>query len=355
MFEIINYLNKIIELFVSCVTLGLFKDIVNILPKSDSPASLALAWAVTVARYAIVGFIIYAVTRRYIGRYAILATAIAVVAMVLVTQPWTTVNEVAERFGGLDAVMKDYSLTRYSPSLLKVGYINNSLNLAYNYTESLEKAVVSAKNASYIKINVPHIENNTLTFRTVSLEWIFYLITLVAIFLVFYILKHLNKYIAVIVASSLFAMFFLGISTRLIFDIALVLALILAAWYVFKFAKVLAIYPIVVAVMLLLSLVELPKFYLFITLVALMYLTLIPVFYAVGIAVAEIGEVIERRDKFGMKVKPKKVIEERAGVWDKFAVAVILSAVFLIAIVLFGANIYGLMTFIGIVASLFRS
>lgn len=355
MFETIGHLNKIIELFITIITLGLFKDITNLLPKSSNLASLTLAWAIIIGRYAVIAFIIFVIANKYIRRYAIPATIITVVAIVMLTQPWITVNEIAGRFGGIDVVMKDYNLTRYYPSLLAVDIVNSTFNLVYSYIESLEKAVIVMKNATSIKAGVPHIENNTVTFRTVSFEWMFYLIALVAILLVFYILKHLNKYIAVLVVASLFAMFFFKISAKLIFVCTLILALILISWYVFKFVKVLVVYPIIIAIILMLSLIELPRSILFIILVVLMYISLLPVFYIIGIVVAEIGEIIERREKFGMKVKPKKIIEEKTGEWDKIAVALILSAVFLIAIVLFGANIYGIMTFIGMMMALFRS
>jgi len=348
-------INEIIEWFVNLITLGLFKDIINLLPESNNPASLALAWSLHIARYVIIAFIIYSIAKRVLHRYALLVTAIATVLIVVLTQPWIAVEETAERISGVDAIMKDYSPTKYKPSLLSVNVVNNTLNTIYSYAEVVESSVAVVRNATSIKVGIPYIENYTVKFKQVSFEWLFYLLTLIAIFITFYILKHLNKYLAVVVALSLFAIFLLGVDVKLIFTIALILALFLSAWYVFKHVKILAVYPIVIAIMLILSLIELPKLLLFCILISLMYISLIPVFYVIGSVIAEVGEIIERREKFGMKVKPKKVIEERTGEWDKLAVAIILSAVFLVAIVLFGANMYGLATFIGLTISLFRS
>jgi len=347
--------NKIIEWFINLITLGLFKDIINLLPENNNPASLALAWALYIARYIIIAFIIYSIAKRVLHRYALPVAAIATVFIIVLTQPWIAVEESAERIGGIDVIMQDYNLTKYEPSLLTVDVINSTLNMFYNYTKVVESSVAVVKNITSVKVGVPYIENYTVKFKQVSFEWLYYFLILIAIFLTFYVLKHLNKYLAVVVALSLFAIFLLGVDVKLIFTIALILALFLSAWYIFRYVKILAVYPLVVVIMLTLTLIELPRLVLFCILISLMYLSLIPVFYVIGSVIAEAGEIIERREKFGMKVKPKKIIEERTGEWDKLAVAIILSTVFLITIFLFGANVYGLITFIGLTISLFRS
>jgi len=307
------------------------------------------------------GIAIYIVSSKILDRFgydsqlALLFTAGVIVLAAIFTQPWNIAEDLSVRLGGFERAIGDVNPVNYTPTLLKSFPFNYTIGSVYYGVSLLDQSLEGLRNATAITTQVPDIGSDyKVTMTTISFDWLYYVIVFIIIAITFYVLKHFNRYVA-IVAVGIEVALLLGISANLVVTLLLIALFVIAsAWLIKKGYVVWAIYPIIVAVLLTLTLVSLPKGLLVIILSVLLYLSLIPIFYAIGLFIAGVGELVEHREKFGLKVKPKKVIEETAGEWDAIAVAVVLSGLFLASIALYGATILGIGTFLALSTLLFK-
>jgi len=348
MIPFVQELSNAIFQAISIITLGIFADISDLIPSHSDPSSLALAWVIIIARLGLATLAVFAVTRKLIPQFSIPITLGVLAILVAFTQPWTLAEETATRIGGFEKAMSDTTVVSFTPHLLLFEPTRMVFSKVYDGVNMLQVAFSSLKNITSVQMQVPDVEDYKLTMNTISFDWMYYIIALGIILASFYVLKHVNKYLAVAVAGIEIALLF-GISSNLVVTITLIGLFLVLAIYLFKKGYyVVGLYPVIVAVLLVLSMVSLPKNVLLLILMVLMYVSLIPVFYLIGLMFAGFGSIVEHREKLGMKVKPKKVIEEQAGEWDALAVAIVLSGLFLVSIALLGANVFGLATFVGL-------
>jgi len=354
-------LENAIHQILTVITLGLFSDISHLIPPQADPTSTLIAYLVVIARFAIAGVAIYLVASKILDRLgydpamAILIVAGVLIVIALITHPWVIAKDLSDRLGGFERAMNDYRPVKFTPTLLRSPPFNYTIGSVYYGVSMLNRSLEQLKSATSLKMTLPDVGSGyRITTKTVTFNWIYYLITFVIIGLTFYILKSVSKWLALTVVGVEVALL-LGISAGLVVTIVLIGLFVVASVYLIKSGYVVwSIYPIIVAVLLALSLISLPKALLIVILSVLLYLSLIPVFYAIGWFIAGVGELVEQREKFGLKVKPKKVIEEQAGVWDEVAIAVVLSALFLVSIALYGATILGVGTFMALSLMILR-
>jgi len=334
---------------VSIVTLGTYSDINTILVPSSSDVSALLATILVLLKLIMPTLAAYAIADRLAGKQvAIIAAAATLIAVAVFTQPWAQMADVSSRISMLQTGLADDSPIEYTPTLLRDGPVN----VALNYTElALDKFAGSAallKNATTISFGVPFSNEK------VRIDWLYYALIVALAAVGFFVVKQYNKYLAIaVIAVAVYLL--LGIPAELTARIVLLIAMVAAAYLLQKVHPVLVLYPAVAAALLLISMLTLPTNVVLVVLLVLMFLSLVPLFYFVGIVIAGVGKVVEEREKLGMKVRPKKMIEETAGQWDPVAVAIVLTSIFVAALALFGATIYGIGTFVGMAVGLIRS
>jgi len=327
---------------IKVLTLGTYSDINLLLSPSPNNTSTVLAMLIIVLKYALLATAIYAFTSRFTSsKNAVMVTAAALLVAVIITQPWTQGNEISSRISMLQNGFADNSEVKFNPTLLKswpakdvIGFTSAALGSVYNATSSLKSATT---------IKTPFME----------IDWIYYVVLIIVSALAFYVLKTYSKLLAISV-PAIMVMMLIGLPLQLVVAIILVIVLAVVAYYLQKLHPVLSIYPAVFAALVIISLISIPTNVLIALLMVLMFISLIPVFYLVGILLAGFGKVVEEREKLGMKIRPKKLIEETAGQWDPIAVAIILTALFVVVLAIFGANLYGIGTFVGLSVGLVR-
>jgi len=353
-YEDMVLMDDVIANLINVLSLGIYQDIQNILHPHSSPASTALAWAIVVARFVFMALAVYAVVRKFAPNLTIPAIIASVVLATVVTQPWHVAEGISNRIGGFEEAMSCTDLVDYNPSLLKFPVIRDIISFIGDALEKAEQGFNSIKNSTVISIPLPSISGNSLSLKPVTVEWLYYLIVFVIVLLTILVLKNVSRAVMVVAVLVEVALL-MGVALNVVALIVVILLLFVLTYYLVRHRWfVLAIYPFTIAMLLTLDMLKIPENTLLMLLVALMYLSLIPVFYAVGLTMAGVGEVIEHREKLGMKIKPKKVIEEAAGEWDARVVAVILTGIFMIAVMLYGANIFAVLTFLGMTAMVFR-
>ncbi len=347
MFESIPALDNALNI----VTLGIYKDLLSLIPQHASPSSIALAWIVLIARYALAGVAIYLVANRFLDRkLSLMVVAVALVAIVAVTQPWSLAGEMAKRMGGFESAISSAKMVDYDPSVIKAFEpIFDGVNYANSFMHGIRE------NVSNIKVPILDVRNGKIGLESVSFGWIYYVLAFAIILLTFYFVKSVSGKLAFALVMAEVGLL-LGIGTNLISIILICFALAYMAYLLIsKGYIVVSVYPIVVIALLVLSLFEIPKGLLVWILLILMYLVLIPMFYLIGWLIAGFGEILEGREKFGLKVKPKKVLEEQVGVWDELAIAIVLAGLFMVVVGVYGLNLVGIGTFTALSIMLFKS
>jgi len=349
-----EFITDVINFIVSIMTLGIYNDISNLIEPTSNPSSSAIAYAITIARVVFAGVTTFVILRKLCDRFklneriVIFGTVAMVIVYIAITQPWVVAEDLSNRIGGFTEALSDYDVVEYSPTLLNTFPVNVFMDVVYNGVDSLDGVFSWMRNKTSFSVSLPDVGRNGVTSTDVSFDWLYFLIVIALVLIVFYILKHFNKVLAVIAVVTIISLG-LGISANLIITLILVGFMVyLSVMLVKKGRYIVSIYPVLFSALLVLSLIQIPKSMLIILLLVLMYLALIPAFYLVGLAIAGVGEVLEQREKFGMKVKPKKVIEESVGEWDELAVSVVLSGIFMLSIALYGTTLLGLITFIAI-------
>ena len=355
-------INKTIEYAINLASLGTWADLSSILQNAPhEPSATALAWALAILKWGLLFSALFFFFRTVCDRLGftslvalILSAAALIPILLFYNTPWNDADIMA---GRISAFMHAFEEDRdYVPSLYR------AVNLTTVPIKMLNGSISGVVSSLPKNGTIPVVSGQqglpAITTAEVDLSWLGVAIYLALAAGIAYVLLRLSKLLAGLA-------FFVILAVAMGFRediIASVVAIVLCAyltlllvrserWSKFRF---LACYPLAVIVVLILYILQPPGWILTPGLIVALVLTLFPLFYVVGIAFYMVGEVLERREKLGMKVKPKKVIEEQAGEWDPVMVAVLLTAIFIAAVSLFGLTLSGLGVFLSTSYGLFK-
>jgi len=309
-------LDWIAERIVNLLTLGLYSSIVGIIDPAKPNEVLSIV--VAGARIAISFFVLFLLMKKVCDRIGLadwIPPVLALIATALIAylfHPWLAAEK--------------------------------SVRLMMGFVKTLS-------DESSVRVHTPFSPIASLHVSPPFSGWAGDLFTVFACAAAFYVLKAVDGKLA-LVSSAALASVLTGAKPLL--AITILAAGLLASYALRKFG-IASLLPIGISLSAAVSALQLPKWLALLLLTASMITVLISIFYIAGKAVSVVGSVKEKRAKWGMKVKPKKVLEEEAGEWDAAAVAIVLTFLFLASVTLFGATAVGLGTFAAMLVTAFRS
>ena len=358
----LTLINRTAEYAINLASLGTWSDLqLQLQNTSPEPSAIAFAWILTVLKWALLFsalFFGFRIVCDRLGFTSLAALIVAVLALIPIlafyNTPWNDADIMASRISAfMHAFEEDH---HYVPSLYR------AVNLTAVPIKMLNGSISGVVSSLPKNGTIPVVSGQqglpAITTAEVDLSWLGAAICLALAAGIAYVLLRLSKLLAGLA-------FFVILAVAMGFRediIASVVAIALCAYLAFLLVRgerwsefrFLACYPLAVIVILVLYILQPPGWILTPGLIIALVLTLFPLFYVVGIAFYMVGEVLERREKLGMKVKPKKVIEEQAGEWDPVMVAVLLTAIFIAAVSLFGLTLSGLGVFLSTSYGLFK-
>lgn len=342
--EWLTNLTKPVETGINVVTLGLYGDISSMFTGSETTTEMQVVAAIlTVVKWILLFMALYFISRWICRRikltnFVVLAVTIIAVALICVfyNNPMNDYEVISMRLSSLAEAMST-NIT-FKPDIVSV---MSGVNLTGYIDERIPR-----------NITVPVFTSSggvpTITMQNADVSWlrvvIYLLIILVALIVITKVSRVLGGLIAVLGIGAI-----LNFSNDVMVTILLSLILIVVvSTIIFRFSRnrfVIA-YPIGLLVVLACYLIQPPSSILIPLLILALLLMLFPVFYLFGALIYMLGEVVEGREKLGMKVKPKRVVEEKVGRWDPVAVGIVLTSLFTLILVLYGVSIQGLGVFL---------
>ena len=345
----------ILEEFMKVLTLGTYSDLSTVLKTfSGAEAGTPIVVAATVFKWGLIVLSIYAVVHFVASRlnftrlFELAVTAAIVVAVILfIATPVETMEVVKNHVSPFVAALSSSKQVDYTPYLLnKTLYLGKILELTSNAFDSLNAFVPSS-------ISVPTMQKG-LQPQSVSIAWLPFLIDVVIVIAVVYVISKLNSMVAA-VAGLILLLSVVKIDTT---SASVLFALLLSAVAMYVLVRIGAYpflaYPIALMAILVLYLVQPPVNVLSLCLVLITVMTLYPLFYVFAWLLYGTGELLEKREKLGMKKKPVRYVEERAGEWDISYTAFLMTALFSTIMAVYGLTFLGIGTFFAVFFSLVK-
>ena len=266
-----------------------------------------------------------------------IATAVTVIVIcVSLTNPFADMDSINVRFSKISGAFSQGDVT-YTPSLLKDVPFQNPLRILLSEVPT--------------NVSAPIIEDDQWTFKEFNIAPVLLIFMLLAT-IVF--LTRFNKWATVVVGSLIVATL-IGLSDAKILDVIIITAAVALCYYLLRTKiRFLVVYPIALSLLAILDILQPPSNIAFTVFGVVFVLSLIPVFYIVGLFLMSIGAMRETRTKFGMKKKPIKIVEEEAGQYDPLVTSLILSLLFTASIILYGTTMGALGFFVTTVVGLLK-
>jgi len=270
-----------------------------------------------------------------------IATAVTVLVICLFfTNPFVDMDSIEVRFSKIVGAISssDSSNLTYTPSLLSDIPFQNPIRIALSKIPT--------------NVSAPAIENDQFVFKEFNVTGVLLIVMLVAAII---LLSKLSKLITIVVCSLIVATL-IGLSDEKILDVVIIVSSFVVCYLLLRTKTLwfLVTYPIALSMLAAVDILQPPVNVVFIVSGIVFVISLIPVFYIIGLFLKSIGAIRETRTKFGMKKKPAKVIEEYAGEYDPLVVSVILSALFTASIILYGTTIGAIGFFTATVVGILR-
>ena len=359
MLQAVNQSISLIEKGVNFLTFGSYSDLSSLLtPSTQEPSAAIFASILVVVKWfllLVAIFIFWKIACDKLGFTAVVALALtgaSVMAILLFyNTPMHDFDVLQSRASGFIHAFNNES-TNYTPSLIQplLAYTEMPINFTNN-------TLMAARNAVPGNITVPVIQSNgalpSISSTSVNTSWVGWLIYLLLIALSIYIISRFSKLLAGLVAFIIFGLAINLPDKTIACTIIIVVCAALVYVLIGRFT-ILAAYPAAIIMLTLAYMLQPPQYILLTLLTSSLILSLLPVFYAFGYILYAAGEIVEGRQKLGLKTKPKKVIDEVYGQWDVNAVAVVLTLLFVVITILFGISLQGLGTFLAITAGLLK-
>ncbi|RLI84683.1 hypothetical protein DRP07_00230 [Archaeoglobales archaeon] len=340
---------------INILSLGSYNDLNSLISTTETnTAATVFAWVLTVLKWGMAAFAIFSILRYVLDKLgftpvmAVILTAIAMVGIfAFYNTPWNDASIVQSKVSGFMHAMNNTAVN-YTPSLIQpiIAAMTGPISAVNSSIGYLNSSLPS-------NLTVPTIQGRSIASTTVNTSWIAWAIFIAIVALAIYIISRFNRLIAGIVAVVLF-MVALSIPDDLIASVITIIVCAGLAYVLFRHVKILSAYPIAIAILTLAYMIQPPQAVLILMLIAVFIISLLPFFYGVGALLYGVGEIVESRERFGMKKKPKKVIEEYAGEWDPVMIALVLTLFFTGVIVLFGASLSGFGIFLTNTVALLR-
>jgi len=342
----------------SYLTLGSYGDLTSLLaPTTPEATASAFAWGLTALKWILLCLAIFLFWRWVCERLklidlipVLLTVATVIVALWFYNTPWNDAETIAMRVSSFSNALSSTSVN-YTPSVLQP-----MINLTKMPVDFIDDTLKTVENSIPKNITAPVIQGDgslpTIGSSEFDTSWLRFLVYALLSFASIYLLSRISKVLAGVIAAIIFLLA-INISNDTIACIILIIACLAAIWLLRK-TKILIAYPLTVIILCLAYILQPPQNILLLFLIAAFVVSLLPIFYGVGAGLYTAGEILEAREKLGMKLKPKKAIEEYAGRWDVNAVAIILTLLFVAIIGLFSVSLSGLGTFLAISVALLR-
>jgi len=342
-------INKTIEYAINLASLGTWSDLSSILQNAPhEPSATALAWALAILKWGLLFSALFFFFRTVCDRLGftslvalILSAAALIPILLFYNTPWNDADIMA---GRISAFMHAFgSEHNYTPALCEA--VNLTALPIRTLNESASGFATLLPNNTTMPAIVSQQGMPAVAVVNVDLSWLGFALCLAMAVAAAYLLSRFSRLVAALALFIVIAAL-MGLKAELLASVVLIVLCIYLAWLAVKHKPVLACYPLAVVLVLCLYIAQPPGWILTPGLIAALILTLFPLFYAVGMTFYAVGEIMESREKLGMKVKPKKVIEEQVGEWDPVMVAAILTLLFVAVVSLFGLTLSGLGVFL---------
>lgn len=337
------------------VTVGIYRDLSNVISASQKLDSGIFSIVAVVLKYLITFLALYSIASLIAGRIGVdrkfaLAASLAVMAVAAATvaNPSEMMKNVDDRIGKYLGALSDGSVRGYVPTLIKgIHPIEEVIKVTWYPVDYVTNKIPS-------NVTVPTLSPG-LKSTEVDVSWIKTVFAIIFAALLVYLVSKFSKVAALIVASIYVTPIF-GVTTDMQSVITTIIASIVGAYFLISRKLIpLSIYPISIAIVLIMYLIQPPVNVLTVVLSALIIATLYPMFYLMSVAFYGVEEIVEKREKLGMKVKPKKYLEEQTGYWDIDYAAFVMTVVFAALIAIYGVNLIGLGTYAGFIYYILRS
>jgi len=346
---------KIIDEVLRIVTLGAYFDLSSILIGfREATSAEPIVIAATVFKWLLIVASVYGIMELVSRKfdfpllYRVVATAIVlVVIMLFVTTPFETYDLVESRVAPFFTALADTNVQEYTPTLLTgvsiIGQALSSTKVVFGTVSSFIPTTVS----------VPTFEGG-LTTQEADISWVATIINLLIVGLAIYVLSRISYTVAGVVGAILL-MSAIGVGETTM-GVLFVLLVSIAAIVILSKTRyrIFIVYPLSAILILSAYIVQPPTNVLVIILTAVTVMLLYPVFYALAYLIYGAGELVEKREKLGMKRKPTKYVEEMAGEWDVTYTAFVMTMLFSAVLALYGPTMLGLGTFFTIFFSMVK-
>ena len=345
-----------LEELLNLVTLGAYHDLSTILSQYEgsTTADIIVVFATFFKWFLIIASILGVV--KIIGdrlgipvSYQVIATAgVVLLINLFIITPFETYDIIHKRVAPFFTSLQKTETLAYSPSLLGG---TSMLGEYISYSSNMFKLV----NANLPgNVSIPTLQQGFPT-QTIDISWLSVLIDLLIVGLIVFVISKLSKKVAFVVGSVLLmSVFGVGVETMgLIISIAIA-GVMLVTLMRTEYA-IFAIFPAGVISILVIYLIQPPVNVLVVILTALIVVLMYPVFYLIAYFIYGTGELLEKREKLGMKKKPVRYVEEAAGEWDVAYTAFIMTLLFSSVLALYGLTFLGVGTFLTIFFALVRA
>lgn len=328
------------------LTLGAYSDLSNILSQFNGGGAVAepivigatvFKWIlITASIFAIVRFLSSKLQFSLLGQ-AVLTIVALVAVMLFIATPFELYNTVEHRVAPFFNAISSNDKIDYTPTLL---YGTSMLGKM-----SATTAQLFGRINSYLpsNVSVPSFENG-FSIQEASVSWIATVIDLLLISVIVYLISKFSN-IAAGVIGTILLMAVLGVGANTMGVILSIILSVAAIYFLINTVKILTVYPLSVLLILLAYIFQPPVNILVILLSAVCIMLMLPVFYLVAYMIYGAGELVEKREKLGMKKRPVKYVEEATGEWDVGYTAILMTLLFSAILALYGPSMIGMGTF----------
>lgn len=346
---------KVIDEVLRIITLGAYSDLSKVVSGFlGIPSAEIIVFAATLFKWLLIIGSIYGVVELISRRfeipltYKIAATGVVLlIVMLFITTPFETYDVVENRVAPYLAAISSTDKIEYTPTLFTgITMIGQALSSAKTIFGTINSFIPTS-------VGVPSFENGFNT-QQADISWVATIIDILIVALAIYILSRLSYTVAGVVGAILF-MSAIGVGET---TMGVLFTLFVSFTAIILLAKtrfrIFIIYPLATMLILIAYMLQPSVNILVIILTVVTVILLYPEFYALAYLIYGAGELMEKREKLGMKRKPTKYVEEMAGEWDVAYTAFIMTILFSSVLALYGPSMLGLGTFFTIFFSIVR-
>jgi len=352
-----------IEILVNIISLGSWNDLNSLLTvdvQTNSAVTLfaiiltAIKWGLLISAI----FLFWWYVLKKAGFTAIVAIILTVVCVGLIfliyNTPMNDATTIQHRMSALTYALFSNQTTNYTPSLLTI--LPPSIHEPLNFTRTKLKTIetVLPNNTTVPSIQVGGGKPITITSTTISISWLGWLIYFAILVVIVYLISKFSKVVAGIIAIVVLLVLF-SIPDEVVASVLLLVLGIGLVYLALKTElKILIAYSVAIFLLITAFLIQPPQQVLVAMIFSAFVISIMPFFYTLGWVIYTVGEFAEGREKFGLKIRPKKYLEEYYGEWDVNAVTIILTLLFVAVVILFGLTTTGIGTFAAISFGMLR-